>query len=174
MNKGLEAPAMPFRARPPRTRAFLADPIDRRVAARLSARRRELGIDAGLLDLLLGLRAGSVDRMEAGLSRIACRDLWRLGIVLGVDVAWFFAEPSSPCGAETQGPASTSGSHNRRADEARRFVALFARIKNREARAVIAEMVRALAERAQPDSGRDIAAPRRPRRRQSNVASASR
>ena len=83
------------RALLPRTKVFVADAIDCRVAARLAARRRRLGIDRGLLDLLLDVRDGTVERLETGRSRIAPSCLFRLANILDVSVDWFFDEAAS-------------------------------------------------------------------------------
>ncbi|MGE5778365.1 MAG: helix-turn-helix domain-containing protein [Hyphomicrobiales bacterium] len=80
------------RALLPRTKAFAADAIDRRVSARLAARRRQLGIDRGLLDLTLEVSDGTVERLETGRARIAPSHLFRLADILNVSVDWFFAD----------------------------------------------------------------------------------
>ena len=54
------------------------DPISRRVCRRLAARRRALGLEAALLDLILGLREGTVQRLESGRGRIGPAYLLRL------------------------------------------------------------------------------------------------
>ena len=129
------------RALLPRTKVFVADAIDGRVSARLAARRHEVGIDRGLLDLLLDVPNGTVERLETGRSRIAPSRLFRLARILEVPVEWFFdeaqletppAEPAFALGGERQA-------------EARRFLALYARIADPNARAEIREMVRSLA-----------------------------
>ena len=125
-----------------RTKAFAADAIDRRVSARLAARRRQLGIDRGLLDLTLEVSDGTVERLETGRARIAPSHLFRLADILNVSVDWFFAE------ADAQAPPAEplfSGDNAERQAEARRFLAVYARIAEPKVKAEIREMVRSLA-----------------------------
>lgn len=132
-------------------KAFTADPIDRRVAARLSARRRALGLSPALLDMILGLRDGTVERFEAGESRISASHLYRLAHVFDVKVDWFFTEPES---SESRSPGSTSTSrkhdskrrHAGEAAEARRFLHFFTHLHNPAVRRNVREIVKAIAE----------------------------
>lgn len=130
------------RALLPRTKVFVADAIDRRVSARLAARRRRLGIDRGLLDLLLDVRDGTVERLETSRSRIAPSRLFQLANILDVPIDWFFDEAESE--APPAEPVSAGGGAERQA-QARRFLALYARIADPNVRAEIREMVRSLA-----------------------------
>ena len=142
------------RALLPRTKVFVADATDGRVSARLAARRREVGIDRGLLDLLLDVRDGTVERLETGRSRIAPSRLFRLANILDVPIDWFFdeADPEAPP-AE---PLSFGSSAEKQA-EARRFLSLYARIADPNVRAEIREMVKSLA----AAGSRPVAPPRR-------------
>jgi transcriptional regulator with XRE-family HTH domain len=124
------------------------------VSARVAARRRELGIDHALLDLLLDVPDGTVERLETGRSRIAPSRLFRLANILGVPIDWFFDEADSE--APPAEPLSFGGSAERLA-EARRFLALYARINDPNVRAEIREMVKSLA----AASLRPVAQPRR-------------
>ena len=126
------------RALLPRTKVFVADAIDCRVSARLAERRRRLGIDRGLLDLLLDVRDGTVESLETGRSRIAPSHLFRLANILDVPIDWFFDE------AQSETPPADGTSAERQA-EARRFLTLYARIADPNVRAEIREMVRSLA-----------------------------
>jgi transcriptional regulator with XRE-family HTH domain len=130
------------RALLPRTKVFVADAIDCRVSARLAARRRELGIDRGLLDLLLDVRDGTVERLETGRSRIAPSRLFQLARILDVPIDWFFDEAQSE--TPPAEPVSAGRGAERQA-EARRFLALYVRIADPNVRAEIREMVRSLA-----------------------------
>jgi transcriptional regulator with XRE-family HTH domain len=137
----------------PRTRVFVADAIDRRVSARLVARRRTLGIERGLLDLLLDARDGTVERLETGRSRISPGRLFRLADILDVPISWFFDE------ADAEAPPTQplfSGECAGRQAEALRFLALYARVADPQVRAEIREMVRSLA----VASSRRVAPPR--------------
>jgi transcriptional regulator with XRE-family HTH domain len=84
-----------------------ADPLDRRIAERLRARRLELGVDPSLLDAALDLRPGSVHRFEGGRRPIPASILYRLARMLDADLDAFFrdqepvaavppAEPTAP------------------------------------------------------------------------------
>jgi transcriptional regulator with XRE-family HTH domain len=137
-----------------RTKVFVADAIDRRVSARLAARRQELGIDRALLDLVMNVRDGTVGRLETGRSRIAPSRLFRLANILSVPIDWFFDEAESE--APPAEPLSFGGSAEKQA-EARRFLALYARIADPNVRAEIREMVRSLAAAGSPQ----VAPPRR-------------
>jgi transcriptional regulator with XRE-family HTH domain len=125
----------------PRTKVFVADAIDRRVSARLAARRRSLGVDRGLLDLLLDVRDGTVERLETGRSRIAPSHLFQLAHLLDVPIDWFFDEAQS----ETPPAGPVSGRGAEREVQARRFLTLYVRIADPNVRAEIREMVRSLA-----------------------------
>lgn len=139
------------RAPPPRSRLFAADPIDLRVCARLAARRRALRLDAGLLDLVLGLREGTIERLEAGESRIGSAHLYRLAHALEVSIDWFFAEeteaPAAEKGALQAHPLASPGDPDEAA-QARRFLAFYDRLPDACVRAEISAIVRALAEKA--------------------------
>lgn len=129
------------RALLPRTKVFVADAIDRRVSARLAARRRRVGIDRALLDLLLDARDGTVERLETGRSRIAPGRLFQLARILDVPIEWFFDEARS----ETPPAEPLFARGGERQAETRRFLALYARIADPKVRAEIREMVRSLA-----------------------------
>jgi transcriptional regulator with XRE-family HTH domain len=126
----------------PRTKVFVADAIDRRVSARIAARRRSLGIDRGLLDVLLDVRDGTVERLETGRSRIAPSHLFQLAHLLDVPIDWFFDEAQSE--TPPAGPVSAGGGAERQV-QARRFLTLYVRIADPSVRAEIREMVRSLA-----------------------------
>jgi transcriptional regulator with XRE-family HTH domain len=123
----------------PRTKLFAADPIDRRVASRLSARRRALGLTPALLDMILGLRDGTIERLESGESRIAPSHLYHLAHVFEVNIDWFFAEPEYP--SNDDAPENED-----EAVEARRFLSFFARLSNPAISRHVHEMVKAIAE----------------------------
>jgi Predicted transcriptional regulators len=127
----------------PRTKLFAADPIDRRVAARISARRRALGLNPSLLDMILGLRDGTVERLEGGESRIAPSHLYHLAQVFEVNIDWFFAEPECAPNDEDEDADPDS---DEEANEARRFLNFFARLSNPAVSRHVREMVKAIAE----------------------------
>ena len=114
------------RALLPRTKVFVADAIDCRVSARLAARRRRVGIDRALLDLLLDARDGTVERLETGRSRIAPSRLLQLASILDVPIKWFFDEAES----ETLPAEPVFARGGERQAEARRFLALRAHCRS--------------------------------------------
>ncbi|HYN38398.1 MAG TPA: helix-turn-helix transcriptional regulator [Rhodospirillales bacterium] len=119
----------------------VGDAVALRVRARLVAARRAAGLEPELLDAVCGLREGTVARLEAGLSRIAPVHLFRLAAVFDVDVDWFFADDArlpSLAPLPTDHPAAPS------VEEARRFLAAFARLADGPVRAEIRELVGAL------------------------------
>ena len=127
----------------PRSRLFSADAIDLRVAARLSARRRALGLDASLLDTILGFREGTVARFEACASRIGSAQLYRLAQVLDVDIDWFFAQGPIDRGDGAPQPFD-EGDAGKEVVQARRFLSLVARL-DRGVQLEVGAMVRAIA-----------------------------
>ena len=130
---------------PPRSRLFAADAIDLRVAGRLAARRRALGLDASVLDTVLGFREGSVARFEACVSRIGCAQLYRLAHVLDVDIDWFFADDATidPSSA-VQAPVDDAET-SKAAMQARRFLSLVMRL-DLTVQAEVGAMVKAIAD----------------------------
>ena len=129
----------------PRTKLFAADPVDRRVAGRISARRRALGLTPSLLDMILGLRDGTVERLESGESRIAPTHLYHLAHVFEVNIDWFFTEPE--CASEDEDEDETDEPDgDEEANEARRFLNFFSRLSNPAVSRHVREMVKAIAE----------------------------
>lgn len=120
------------------------DAIATRVRFRLAARRRALGLVPELLDVVCGLRRGTVARLESGKSRMTALHLFRLAAVLEVEIDWFFAatdplprQPALPA-APQQGP---------RYDEMRQFLEVFAHLDSRRIRAEIRGLIDAVADR---------------------------
>ncbi len=131
----------------PRTKLFAADPIDLRVAARLSARRRALGLSPALLDMILGLRDGTIERLESGESRISASHLFHLAHVFEVNIDWFFAEPeASGTGDVAQQQQQQQQQEPSEAMEARRFLNFFSRLSNPAVSRQVRDIVKAIAE----------------------------
>lgn len=140
---------------PDDSRLHLSPPADdmiaRRVRARLAAGRGALGLEPELLDVVCGLRRGTVARLESGQSRVTPLHLLRLATVLGVEIDWFFNEaplaaPQAPVAAATSRP----GYH-----EMAQFLAVFAHLGSDRIRAGIRSLVQAVANRtcSDPDGG---------------------
>lgn len=120
------------------------DMIARRVCARLAAGRSALGLEPELLDVVCGLRRGTVARLEAGRSRVTPLHLLRLAAVLGVEIDWFFNEtplvaPHVPAAAAAGGPGYR---------EMEQFLAVFAQLGSSRVRAGLRGLVQAVANRA--------------------------
>jgi transcriptional regulator with XRE-family HTH domain len=61
------------------------------VAARLAARRAELGLSLAEVSARCGVSLQQIHRYEVGLNTISVPMLWQLSRCLGVDVGYFFA-----------------------------------------------------------------------------------
>jgi len=130
-----------------------ADPTADRVRLRLALRRRALGLDPRLLELVLRLPDGAIERLESGRARITPSHLYRLAGLFGVTVDWFFAEESGGQ-ASTDGDLPPACSHPKpvahaapaaRVQEARRFLVAYERLRSTTIRSEIRELVRMLA-----------------------------
>jgi transcriptional regulator with XRE-family HTH domain len=73
----------------PRRLAF-PDLLNATIGARMRRLREANGLSAAALAVLSGLRAGRIQRIEAGKSEAAASELYAIGQVLGVCVAFFF------------------------------------------------------------------------------------
>ncbi|TVR98957.1 MAG: hypothetical protein EA406_05165 [Rhodospirillales bacterium] len=140
----------------PTTGGAASDPIDARVARRLRQRRRSLGINTRLLDMLIGEQPGTVDRFETGQRRIGAAHLYRLSQVLQTDVGSFFEEdgitgddkggdgaagPRSP-----DDPAFAGDGAPRLFSEAKRLAEEFARVTDPEVRATVLALIKTISE----------------------------
>lgn len=120
------------------------DAIATRVRLRLAFRRRALGLAPELLDVVCGLRRGTIARLESGKSRVTALHLFRLAAVLDVGIDWFFATaeplPRHPelSAAAQQGPGY---------DEMRQFLEVFVHLDSRRIRAEIRGLIDAVADR---------------------------
>lgn len=120
------------------------DAVALRVRTRLAAGRRALGLEPELLDVVCGLRRGTIARLEAGQSRVTPLHLYRLATVLDVEIDWFFADtPSAPPRAPVAVPASRPGYN-----EMEQFLAVFAHLGNGRIRTEIRGLLQAVANRA--------------------------
>ncbi len=83
--------------------------FDKHVGRRLRARRKELGLSQEKLGELLGLTFQQVQKYEKGVNRISAGRLYEVALVLGEDVAYFFAGlPSTVSGEIDPMPVSLS------------------------------------------------------------------
>ncbi|MBL8668649.1 MAG: helix-turn-helix domain-containing protein [Rhodospirillales bacterium] len=121
------------------------DTIAGRVRSRLAAQRRALGLAPELLDVVCGLRRGTVARLESGKSRVTAYHLFQLAAVFEVEIDWFFAatDPPSWRSALPAVPKRQPGY-----EEMRQFLAVFDHLGNPRVRAEIRRLIDAVANRA--------------------------
>lgn len=119
------------------------DPVDLQVAERLRQRRLELGLDPRLLDLVIGASPGTIERVEIGDRRIGAGQLFRVGEALGVEVPYFFDEPTDRSTIE---PLEKPEPDSRAVAEAKRFARAYFRVSDPHVREMISDLVRSVAE----------------------------
>lgn len=68
---------------------------DRRIGARIRARRKERGLTIEQLAEASGLSVGMLSQLERGLTTPSVRSLRVLGAALGVSISWFFTQSHS-------------------------------------------------------------------------------
>ena len=126
------------------------DQIDLKVAARLRERRLTLGLEAVLVDAMIGVASGTVARFESGTRRIGAAQLYRLGRALGVDVAYFFADAESEAApvSDVVDGRGTDDDDARRAREARRFVRSLRAIPDPGVQETVQALVKTVVDRA--------------------------
>lgn len=81
----------------------IPNPIDVHVGARIRSRRLLLGMNQETLAKALGLTFQQVQKYEGGANRISASRLAAVADILGVPIAYFFAElemPDTPLSAE--------------------------------------------------------------------------
>lgn len=74
----------------------MARTIDRHVAARLRARRREIGLTQQMLGRRVGLSYQQIQKYERAINRIGAGRLFSLAQALGVEPEYFFQEIFRP------------------------------------------------------------------------------
>ena len=120
------------------------DAIDLRVAARLRNRRRELQLDPGMLDLMIGESAGTVLRFESAERRISAAHLFRLGQALNVDIPYFFAEDATEGADAADEPPHAAPQV---VAEGERLVRMFRRLSDRNLRGLVLRLIKSIATR---------------------------
>jgi transcriptional regulator with XRE-family HTH domain len=135
-----------------------ANPIDIHVGSRVRFRRMLLGMSQEKLGEKLGLTFQQVQKYEKGINRIGASRLFDLAQVLGVSVQFFYDE--APV-ADTQRIAINSlparpDEHSivefLRSRDGLELNRAFVRIADLKARRAIVELVRTLANEAQPEA----------------------
>jgi transcriptional regulator with XRE-family HTH domain len=78
----------------------LLSPIEWRIAARLRARRRLLGLTLEQVGAAADMSFRRVHKYESGAVRISAANLWRLANALDVEVNYFFDDPAEALARE--------------------------------------------------------------------------
>ena len=96
------------------------DPIDVHVGSRVRLRRTLLGMSQEALGQRLGLTFQQIQKYEKGTNRIGSSRLFRLGVILGVEVSYFYADMLGELLADIAGspgiPASYTPPENTESD----------------------------------------------------------
>lgn len=107
-----------------------------RLALRLGEARKARGLEAGELDLLIGARPGTAQRIEDGEEICSAAGLYQIGRVLGQSVGFFF---SGIPGGDNEDPDGTPDMA-----KAREFADAFVTLENPTHRKAILEFVHAM------------------------------
>ena len=111
------------------------------LAIRLAAARRARGLEAAELDLLIGARPGTIQRIEDEGEPCPAADLYRIGRVLNRPLTFFFADiPEDEPGGESA-PDPYIEAENRQLNAA------FATLESPAHRKAVLEFVQAMSER---------------------------
>src|SRR5262245_51141185 len=131
------------------------NPIDIHVGSRVRFRRMLLGMSQEKLGEKLGLTFQQVQKYEKGINRIGASRLFDLAQVLGVSVQFFYEEAPGGRIALDSLPA-TPNEHSivefLRSRDGLELNRAFVRIPDLKARRAIVELVRTLANDAQPEA----------------------
>jgi transcriptional regulator with XRE-family HTH domain len=120
--------------------------IDVGVGARIRERRKLLKISQERLADALGLTFQQVQKYERGANRVSASKLYEIAIVLGVPVGYFFADLPNTLNA---GPGESPDALLSNADSLE-LATLFARISRPRVREQVLQLVRMMAEEAEP------------------------
>jgi transcriptional regulator with XRE-family HTH domain len=115
--------------------------MDLHVAARLKRRRLRLELEPQLLDVAIGEPSGTVERVERGDKRLGASQLYKLAVVLGVGVAYFFADDLDD---EDRKVSKLPKTDHKALSEAKRFARAYAQITSPEIRLMIRDLLRSL------------------------------
>ena len=121
--------------------AYRIDAMDLHVAARLKRRRLRLELEPQLLDVAIGEPSGTVERVERGDKRLGASQLYKLAVVLGVGVAYFFADDLDD---EDRKVSKLPKTDHKALSEAKRFARAYAQITSPEIRLMIRDLLRSL------------------------------
>jgi transcriptional regulator with XRE-family HTH domain len=139
-------------------KAKQANAIDRLVAGRIRAHRKERGMSQTELAIQLGLTFQQVQKYEKGVNRVGAGRLFELARIFGVPIQALFPESSGalPCAEFPSGEAKQISEFAMSADGWRLFRA-FIKITDAKRRRSIIALVQQMAE--YKDSGTAFAIP---------------
>lgn len=119
--------------------------LDRRLGARVRARRLAIGMSQERLAEMIGLTFQQVQKYEKGVNRIAASRLFDISVALDLPIAAFFEDATT----RTQGPSTTGSNALERALAIKgslELVTLYASLKNASVRQRVLALVRAMSE----------------------------
>lgn len=133
--------------------------IDRRIGQRLKSRRLELGISQERLADLLGVTFQQIQKYEKGVNRVAASRLFDIAAALDVPIAHFFEGLSRNAEGDAHGVAE-GGREDLLYDtlatpDGLELLTLYGSIRNTRVRRRIIELVRVLADDADPGDEND-------------------
>ena len=131
-----------IRSHPPQPSRI--DGMDLHVAARLRQRRRQLQIEPQLLDVAIGERVGTIERVERGEKRLAASQLYNLAVVLGVGVEYFFDDPMADDDKDDHKVTGQPSTDQKALMDAKRFARALARIPSPAIRHMIGDLLESL------------------------------
>lgn len=123
------------------THAYRIEAMDLHVAARLKRRRLRLELEPQLLDVAIGEPSGTVERVERGDKRLGASQLYKLAVVLGVGVTYFFADDLDD---EDRKASKLPKTDHKALSEAKRFARAYAQITSPEIRHMIRDLLKSL------------------------------
>ena len=118
------------------------DPIDVQVGARIRTRRLLIGMNQETLAKALGLTFQQVQKYEGGANRVSASRLSQIAEVLGVPIAYFFADLDADGGA---GAAELDARERLQRPETIELIRSFYAIPDEETRRQFLDMVKAAA-----------------------------
>ena len=130
--------------RPNRPHACRIDAMDLHVAARLKRRRLRLRLEPQLLDVAIGEQSGTIERVERGDKRLGASQLYKLAVVLGVGVPYFFASDLDGLDGEDRKVADLPATDHKALLEAKRFARAYSRISSLEIKHMIRDLLKSL------------------------------
>ena len=131
--------------------------LDAHIGGQITARRAEIGLSRRQLAMTLRVPESGIAAYERGIQHIAPEDLFRLAQALGVDLAYFYTDPTSspqalkaetacPVGGRAAGDVGHATVDMRQYDDIDRIADSFSRIRDPAIRRCVARMLDSFAE----------------------------